>query len=323
MFPCRAGDKPPRLVFAIHDSRFTIHECAPATIIRRMRRPVVIGIVLLLAAGALSCQRNQAPAIRLYVFDGGTLASADMGRYRLATNEVTTTNMSVACFLVAHPRGVLLWDACAVPDESWTPTGAPALQHLTLPDGQAREVTIANRLLPQLSTAGFTPASVTHLALSHYHWDHTANANAFGAAAWVVRPAEREAMLADMPPPLTQPVTYAALRRSRVISITGDDHDVFGDGTVVIKLAAGHTPGHQVLAVKLPRTGTVVLSGDLYHYPEERALGRIPTFEADQAQTAMSRATVEAFLQRTGAQLWIQHDFAGNAKLRKAPAYYD
>ena len=287
-----------------------------------MRRLVVIGI-LLLAPVALACQRGAVPGIRLYVFDGGTLASADMSRYRLTTDEVATTRMSVACFLVTHPRGVLLWDACAVPDGSWAPTGKPELQHLVLPDGQTREVTLTTPLVPQLAAAGFTPAAVTHFALSHYHWDHTANANAFAAAMWLARPVEREAMLAGTPPPLTRPATYSALRNSRVTSITSDDYDVFGDGTVVIKLAAGHTPGHQVLAVKLPRTGPVVLSGDLYHYPEERALGRIPTFEADQAQTATSRGSIDAFLKKTGAQLWIQHDFAGTAKLRKAPAYYE
>ena len=130
-------------------------------------------------------------------------------------------------------------------------------------------------------------------------------------------------MLAATPPALTQPSTYASLRGSRVTAITSDDYDVFGDGTVVIKIAAGHTPGHQVLFVRLPRTGAVVLSGDLYHYPEERALGRIPTFDADQAQTAAARQGIDAFLKRSGAQLWIQHDFTGSAKLRKAPAYYD
>jgi len=36
------------------------------------------------------------------------------------------------------------------------------------------------------------------------------------------------------------------------------DHDVFGDGTVVIKFAPGHTPGHQVLSLKLANTGRVV-----------------------------------------------------------------
>ena len=38
---------------------------------------------------------------------------------------------------------------------------------------------------------------------------------------------------------------------------------------------------------------------------------------------ANQRRSLEAFLARTGAQLWIQHDYAADAKLKKAPAYYD
>jgi N-acyl homoserine lactone hydrolase len=90
-----------------------------------------------------------------------------------------------------------------------------------------------------------------------------------------------------------------------------------------LKLAAGHTPGHQVLYVKLPRTGGIVLSGDLYHFPEARTLKRVTTFDFDQAQTPVSRDAIEAFLAKTGAQLWIQHDYAGNARLKKAPEYYE
>jgi len=288
-----------------------------------MRFAAALAAACLLSALSLTAQRGSPDGLRLYVFDGGMLASADMSRYRLTASEVATTNMSVTCFLVRHPRGTLMWDAGAVPDAAWTPTGRPELQHLALPEGQTREVTITSRLLPQLMAAGVTPAAVTHLALSHYHWDHTANANAFAAATWLVRPVERDAMFAPRPPELTQPSTYASLRGSRVMTITTDDYDVFGDGTVVIKTAAGHTPGHQVLFVRLPRTGPVVLSGDLYHYPEERTLARIPTFDADQAQTAAARQAIDAFLKRSGARLWIQHDFTGTATLRKAPEYYD
>ena len=98
---------------------------------------------------------------------------------------------------------------------------------------------------------------------------------------------------------------------------------MFGDGTVVIKHAPGHSEGHQVLYLKLVRTGGVVLSGDLYHYPEERTLGRLPTFEVSEEQTAASRRELDAFLARTGAKLWIQHDLVGHRALRKAPEYYE
>jgi hypothetical protein len=75
--------------------------------------------------------------------------------------------------------------------------------------------------------------------------------------------------------------------------------------------------------VKLPNTGGIVLSGDLYHYPEERTLNRLPTGDVDQESTNAARQEIESFLTRTGAQLWIQHDLVAHRKLNKAPEYYD
>ena len=261
--------------------------------------------------------------LRLYVFDCGTLHNSDAGRYRFKKEELATTEMSVACFLIAHPKGTLVWDTGAVPDNAWTPTGIPMTQHIVLPDSQQRDITVVKSLKGQLSELGYSPSDITYLVLSHYHYDHTANANEFAGAAWLVRQVEREAMFAKQPPGTTQPSTYSALRNSKTIILKTDEHDVFGDGTVVIKSAPGHTPGHQVLYLKLAKTGGVVLSGDLYHYPEERRLDRVPTFDFNEEQTRASRVMIEAFLKKTGAQLWIQHDFIGNAKLKKAPNFYE
>jgi glyoxylase-like metal-dependent hydrolase (beta-lactamase superfamily II) len=138
-----------------------------------------------------------------------------------------------------------------------------------------------------------------------------------------VRPLEREVMFANPPSQRTEPDNYSALRESKTVIIKTRDYDVFGDGSVIIKSAPGHSPDHQVLFVKLANTGPVLLSGDLYHYPEERKLKRVPTTEFNRDQTALSRAEIEAFLKQTGAQLWIEHDFTGNAKLKKAPEWYD
>ena len=184
-------------------------------------------------------------------------------------------------------------------------------------------MTLAKSLKAQLAEVGYAARDMTYVALSHYHWDHTANSNDFAPATWLVRQVERDAMFADKPPDLVQPGTFAALRTSKTVIITTDEHDVFGDGSVVIKSAPGHTPGHQVLLVKLSKTGPTLLSGDLYHYPAERTLDRVPTFEADAAQTRRTRTAIDAFLAKTRAQLWIQHDFAGNALLKKAPAFYE
>ncbi|PYR99030.1 MAG: hypothetical protein DMG12_21250 [Acidobacteria bacterium] len=167
------------------------------------------------------------------------------------------------------------------------------------------------------------PIDIEYLAFSHYHYDHTANANAFATATWLVRQIERDAMFAEKPPTVTQPSYYAALKNSKTIIISDDEYDVFGDGSVIMKLAPGHTPGHQVLYLRLARTGGVVLSGDLYHFPEARTLKRVTIFDFDQAQTPVSRDAIEAFLIKTGAQLWIQHDYIGNSRLKKAPDYYE
>ena len=261
-------------------------------------------------------------ALRLYVFDCGTL-KADPARFRLTAEEVATTDLSVPCFLVAHPQGTVDWDPGAVPDADWTPTGAPVVHHLVLPDSGERDLTLRKPLMAQLSEVGYSAGDITHLAFSHYHYDHTANANAFAGATWLVRQVERDAMFAEKPPGVTQPSSYAALKNSKTVIISSDEHDVFGDGSVIMKLAAGHTPGHQVLYVKLPKTGGVVLSGDLYHFPEARTLKRVATFDFDQEQTPVSREAIEAFLARTGAQLWIQHDQVGNTRLKKAPDYYE
>ena len=78
---------------------------------------------------------------------------------------------------------------------------------------------------------------------------------------------------------------------------------MFGDGTVIIKHAPGHSEGHQLLYVKLAQTGGVVLSGDLYHYPEERSLNRLPTFDVSEEQTRDSRAELERFLERERRRL--------------------
>jgi glyoxylase-like metal-dependent hydrolase (beta-lactamase superfamily II) len=306
---------------------------------RTTSRFLIAALVVALSFAALvfvslpraAAQTNPSPtrhaqpplSLRLYVFDCGTIHVTDLSRFSLKPEEVAATDLSIACFLITHPKGTLIWDAGAVPDSAWKPTGAASTQHVTLPDSQQRDIILAKSLTAQLAELGYSPADITYLALSHYHYDHTANANLFAGATWLVRQEERDAMFAEKPPGTTQPSTYAALRNSKTLILKTDDHDVFGDGTVIIKSAPGHTPGHQVLFLKLPKTGPVLLSGDLYHYPEERALDRVPTFEFNPAQTRATRVAIDAFLKKTGAQLWIQHDFLGNAKLMKSPRYYE
>jgi N-acyl homoserine lactone hydrolase len=286
----------------------------------------VLGFLILAAAACAGGPKDTAdPSVatpRLYVLDGGVLAS-DPERYRLTDAEVQSAQLSISAYLIVHPRGILMWDAGAIADEERISRAAGVEQRVVRADGAERVVTLGPALAEQLRASGYVLADVTHLALSHYHWDHTADANTFAHATWLVRQPDRDAMFADEAPGAARPTTYAALKNSQSVIVTADEHDVFGDGTVILKHAPGHSEGHQVLFVNLAHTGGVVISGDLYHYPEERTLGRLPTTEVSEEQTAASRLTVEKFLTDRGAQLWIQHDLIGHRKLRKAPEYYE
>jgi N-acyl homoserine lactone hydrolase len=260
-------------------------------------------------------------ALRLYILDCGMLQPTTEGveRYHVTTVEVGETRMPVPCFLIAHPRGTLVWDVGVIPDSivESQPQGARANVNPTV------AATVTRTLKGQLAQIGYSPAEITYVGISHAHIDHTANLNMFAASTWLTRQAERDFMWADNNPRVNPPF-YTALKGSKSVIIDKDEHDVFGDGRVVIKSAPGHTPGHQVLVLNLAATGRVMLSGDLYHYPQERTLRRAPPDnEYNVAQSAASRVTIENYLQKTGTMLWIEHDFVSNAKLKKSPSYYD
>jgi glyoxylase-like metal-dependent hydrolase (beta-lactamase superfamily II) len=267
----------------------------------------------LVASLAMAQKAPPVSSLRLYVFDCGNLKSGNP--QPLLDRGVTTTDMSVAAYLIVHPRGTLLWDSGVIPDDLIKPGGTT----------EAR-ATVTKTLKGQLAEIGYQPRDITYVALSHNHYDHSANGNQFAGSAWLVQRKERDVMFPAKPPANPNPnnARFSALKDSKTVLLDGD-HDVFGDGSVVIISTPGHTPGHQSLLVNLPKTGPVLLSGDLYHYPSERTLKDFTPFGnlGDPQTEAASKAKVEALLKEKNAQLWIQHDIIAFAKLKKSPAYYE
>jgi N-acyl homoserine lactone hydrolase len=256
--------------------------------------------------------------VRLYVFDCGSIKGLSPAMFNFKPEEVKATEMVVPCYLIVHPQGTMIWDTGVIADSAFKPGGGPVTQ------GTGVIMSASKPLKTQLAAVGYKPSDITYLGLSHYHSDHTANANDFAGSTWLVHQEERDFMFNPPPQaPVMSTASFSALKDAKTIIIKRDDFDVFGDGTVIIKFTPGHTPGHQVLFLKLAKTGPLLLAGDLYHYPEERTTGNVPTFEFNKEQSLASRAKIEAFLKQSKAQLWIEHDKATFDTLKKAPAFYE
>src|ERR1700722_10220180 len=127
-------------------------------------RRVLLAATLLFCAGTGPALRALSPpkevkSVRLYVFDCGRLKSGNPTA--LTERGVTITDMSVAAYLIVHPRGTLLWDSGVIPDELVRPEGTV----------EAR-ATVRTTLQGQLAAIGYRPSDITYLALSHNHYDH-------------------------------------------------------------------------------------------------------------------------------------------------------
>jgi N-acyl homoserine lactone hydrolase len=273
-----------------------------------------VGLLTLRASDAATAAAGAAP--KLCILDCGSIAPMDPTLFGLKKEEIKGDASFVSpCYLVVHPKGTLIWDVGQVPDANIPDDGTEVVQQNILK--------ATKRLSTQLAALGYKPKDITYVAMSHYHADHTANANAFAGSTWIVQQAEYDIMFSEAQVGIRTPESYRELKNAKRIALKNADHDVFGDGTVVVKTAPGHTPGHQMLFLKLARFGPLLLMGDLYHLPEEATLDRVPTFDFDAPMTRATRKNVDAFIKKSGATAWIQHDRVTYAPLKKAPQFYD
>jgi N-acyl homoserine lactone hydrolase len=256
-----------------------------------------------------------ASELKLYVLDCGHASFKDMGGFS-DTGEYAGKPGEIAapCFLIRHPKGNLLWDAGLGDRFAASKDGSDVAPGV--------HVTVAVTLLAQLQALGMTPKDVTFIAFSHLHWDHTGNANEFSDSVWIMNAAELAAALTLPPPGGVLPETWNAYKNAKNETIDGD-YDVFGDGTVMILRTPGHTPGHQVLKLQLQKSGTVILSGDLYHLRASRQFKRVPVYNTNRADTLASMSRIETIIKNTGGRLIVQHDPKDFQALPKPPAFLD
>jgi N-acyl homoserine lactone hydrolase len=269
----------------------------------------------MLLAGCAREQEKIAASPRLYVLDCGKIDVLDASVFHPGIGKGQHKSLTDSCYLIVHAKGTLLWDA-GLPDElANTPEGKTMFNIFVMK--------VDKPLGPQLTQIGYPADTIQYLGISHLHGDHVGNAKLLPHATLLIQKEEYAAGFGAEPGKFGfDPSTYSSLRNNPVKQLSGD-YDVFGDGTVVIKRALGHTPGHQALFVKLRNTGNILLSGDLVHFTDNWVNKRVPAFNFDQEQSVKTMNEMAEFIKVNHAQLWIQHDLEQNATIKHAPAYYD
>jgi len=236
--------------------------------------------------------------------DCGHNAATDQSRWSPGVNVGKPIELSDNCYLIRHGAEWLLWDT-GYPD-------AVAEKPVSTPVGTA---TRAKTLAAQLAEIGLKPSDVRFVAVSHTHGDHVGNVDMFPESTLLIQKAELDwAFAPDKRPPF---------KAERPIRKLDGDLDVFGDGSVTIISTPGHTPGHQSLLVHLPKTGWVVLSGDLAHFKDNWDNRRVASMNTSAEQTQASLKRVADLLAQRNAQLWINHDKPQSLSQKHSPQYYD
>lgn len=254
------------------------------------------------------------PEVKLYTFDGGTVMVNQLKLFSQDSSYVgQRKEFADAFYVIVHPKGTLMWDA-GLPEGL---VGMP--EPYTSPDG-AFTVSRKDSVVNQLKQIGLTPADIDYLSLSHTHFDHIGHAKVFKDATWLVQEKEFDWVTSEEMKKTNADIYDGIKDLSKIKKIKGD-YDVFGDGTVMFKFTPGHTPGHQVLYLELADYGPLLLSGDLYHFSENREFRRIPIFNYDVAQTNASMDLFEAFADEKKAKVFLQHSKEDFEKLPKAPNY--
>jgi len=250
--------------------------------------------------------------LKLYTMECGTFDVADM-KDLSGTGEYDgqQINMVNPCFLVRHPKGDLLWD-----------TGLSD-SLVDKVDGEVSGVWHAKsriKLLDQLARLGLAPNEIEYLSLSHAHPDHSGNANSFASSTFIVNELEYKYMFSEQIKSYFGD-GYSQLETAKIVTFR-EGHDVFGDGSVVIKSMPGHTPGSSVLLIRLQEAGNILLTGDLYVHARARKLKTMHRYN-DRQVTLDSREKFEALVKLEGARVIIQHERDDFANLPQFPAFLD
>lgn len=244
--------------------------------------------------------------------------------WRLDCGEILVTNLNVfsdsylyegrqkrlvdSCYLIRHGDRYLLWD-----------TGlAPRMLGQTVEQGVFR-MTLRERIGPQLARINVRPEQISFVGISHFHFDHTGQLADFPGATLLIGAEDWEILRSGQGPEgLATPFRHW-IDGGGTAEPVARDHDVFGDGSVVMLDMPGHTPGHHALLVRLRGRAPVLLSGDQFHFTEQVRNNGVPSFNVDRADTLASTDRLLSIARSLNAELIIQHEANDVARLPAFP----
>ncbi len=238
-------------------------------------------------------------AVRLVPLDPPTMVVPRTALV-VGSSDDRTVRIPAPAFVIEHRDGLVMFDAGLAP-EAATDAGAAyggraeRLQLRFTPD---------QRVDHQLRVAGYQPSEVSHVVLSHLHFDHAGGAHLFPAARVLLGAGELAYARSGADYYRAEDVERVARGATRELAA---DTDLFGDGSVVVLWTPGHTPGHLSMLVRVPG-GRYLLAGDAMH--SRCALDDASPFPHDHDQTA-ARASIRriaAMGDELGAAIWVSHD---------------
>jgi glyoxylase-like metal-dependent hydrolase (beta-lactamase superfamily II) len=233
---------------------------------------------------------------------GGFLAGAT-GRLRVP----------VPCFLVEHPRGLVLFDSGLHPGVATDPA-----RHLGwLASVFDVELGADDGVAARLRALGHAPEAVRWLVTSHLHFDHVGGHASIPDATLVVQRAEWEAGR-DGERARRLGFDPANYDLGHAVRLVDGAHDLFGDGRIVCVPTPGHTPGHQSLQLRTDDGREILLTADACYLRRTLEERRLPplAWDLDAMRSSLDRLAAR---RDAGATLVFGHDPAEWAAMPQAP----
>lgn len=237
-------------------------------------------------------------ARRLWALDGPTLS---MDRTELLDGaEPGRITIPVPSWLIEHDDGLVLYDTGFAPEA--VEDAVAAYGEI----GNQIAFTPGERVDRQVEALGFGVDDVTHVVLSHIHFDHTGGLRLFPSAHFLTGAAARPIVEGTEGHDAVHRADFVPVRDRTWIFVEGD-HDVFGDDGVVMLAMPGHAPGNTSLLVRLPQR-TILLTADTAHLRSALETRAPMGADTDRDAAVRSLGRVVDVARETGADIWVGHD---------------